>query len=123
MSKILIVDDEAQIRKLLRIYIEADSHEVEEVAGYEAAIEACDKRTPDLVVTDLVMPEKNGIDLILLLKDKYPHLPVVAISGGGGISGRYDYLEIADLVGASCVLNKPIEKQKLLSVISLALAV
>lgn len=121
MSRIIVVDDEPQVRKLLKAFIEAGNHEVTDVCGGAQALDACRSAEPDLVVTDLVMPEKNGIDLILSLKEEFPKLPIVAISGGGGIVGRYDYLDIADLMGANRVLKKPISKDELLSAISTVL--
>jgi len=53
------------------------------------------------------MPEKSGLELIMDLAENYPDLPVIAISGGGGITGRFDYLPIAKLIGAKQIVNKP----------------
>ncbi len=121
MDSILIVDDELVVRNLLMAIVGSGHYEVLEASNGEEALEVCRIEVPDLVVTDLIMPEKNGIDLILTLKKEFPTLPIVAISGGGGITGRYDYLEIADLVGAKCVLKKPFTKAELLDAIAAVL--
>ncbi|MCK4789541.1 MAG: hypothetical protein KAV87_37715, partial [Desulfobacteraceae bacterium] len=59
--------------------------------------------------------------LIMDVKKQYPDIPIIAISGGGGITGRYDYLEIAKLVGANNILKKPFELQELRSAVSEAM--
>lgn len=64
------------------------------------------------------MPGKNGIDLIMEVKKDYPDIPVIAFSGGGGITGRFDYLKISKLVGADIILKKPFELQELRSAVS-----
>lgn len=107
MQKILVVDDESPVRDMIRAMIEPAGYDVIEAGN---GIQACDvcKETPvDLIITDIVMPGKNGIDLVMDVKKKYPDIPIIAISGGGGIVGRYDYLEIAKLVGADNILKKP----------------
>jgi CheY-like chemotaxis protein len=53
------------------------------------------------------MPKMNGIDLVMALRRQYPALKIIAISGGGGITGRFDYLPVANLVGAARVIRKP----------------
>lgn len=118
MTKILVVDDEPQVRGLMKHMIEDKGYEVVEAENGTVANTLCAEGDIDLIVTDLVMPEKNGIDLILLAKQAYPNLPIVAISGGGGITGRYDYLEIAELVGAKRVIRKPFTQENLMSAIS-----
>jgi len=77
------------------------------------AVKICMDTNIDLLITDIVMPEKHGIDLIMELSEKLPDLPIIAISGGGGVTGRFDYLEIAPLVGANNVLRKPFQASEL----------
>ncbi|MBL4909578.1 MAG: response regulator, partial [Alteromonadaceae bacterium] len=72
----------------------------------------------NLVVTDIVMPKENGIDLIMDIKKSYPVIPVVAMSGGGGIEGRFNYLEIAKLVGANQILEKPFSAETLRTIVA-----
>ena len=121
MPKILVVDDEAPVREMVTAMIESVGYEVIEAENGLEAYDICKKIPVDLIVTDIVMPDKNGIDLIMTLKKEYPDLPVVAISGGGGITGRFDYLEIAKLVGAQNILKKPFSMGEIRSLIANAL--
>lgn len=118
MQRVLIVDDEDSVRKMVKEMIEPDGFDVVEARDGNQAYDVCKKLSIDLIITDIVMPEKNGIDLIMAVKKEYPDIPVIAISGGGGITGHYDYLEIAKLVGAKIVLKKPFELQELRSAVS-----
>lgn len=113
MAKILIVDDEASIRMMLTHMLEKDGHEVIVAEDGLQGIDLYRETLPDLVISDLVMPNKNGIDMILELKKEYPELRMVAISGGGGITGAFDYLPTAKLVGADTILKKPFGIQDL----------
>lgn len=107
MARILVVDDEENMRFMIREMLEEDSHEVTEASSGKEAITEF-RRTPvDLVITDLVMPDKNGLDLIMDIKQDYPSVAILAISGGGGVNGRFDYIPIAELIGASSVMRKP----------------
>lgn len=67
----------------------------------------------DLIITDLVMPEMNGIDLLMTVQKIRPDQKFIAISGGGGISGRFDYLPVAQLLGAYKILRKPFQVSEL----------
>lgn len=107
MAKILVVDDEEQIRVMVRDILETDGHEVLLAASGVEGYELAKSSECDLIITDLVMPEKTGIDLIMDVRKVKPALKVVAISGGGGITKQFDYLPVARLVGAFVVLKKP----------------
>lgn len=111
---VLVVDDEAPMRKLIAAILEPEGYGVIEASSGDEALACCEQYRVDIIVTDLVMSGLNGIDLILALKKLYCSIPVIAISGGGGISGRFDYLEISSLLGAKFVLKKPFEKNILL---------
>lgn len=113
MKTILIVDDEAPVRKMLKKILASETHQVLEAENGIEAEKICMNENIDLLITDIVMPEKHGIDLIMELNEKLPKLPIIAISGGGGIAGRFDYLEIATLVGAKNVLRKPFQSSEL----------
>lgn len=107
MAKILVVDDEEQIRSLLKDLLERDRHEVYIAEDGAYGLEKVADTEVDLIITDLVMPNKTGIDFIMELKKSCPNVKVIAISGGGGIQGRFDYLEIAKLIGAEKTIRKP----------------
>ncbi len=107
MAEVLLVDDEASVRELVSEVLKQNGHTVSSASSVKEAHDLFSKQTFDLVVTDLVMPERSGIDLILELRELQPDIKVLAISGGGGITGRFDYLPIASLVGAGAILKKP----------------
>ncbi len=113
MAKVLVVDDEDNMRFIIREMLEQDSHEVSEAtSGAEAMVEF--RRAPvALIITDLVMPDKNGLDLIMDIKQNFPDVNILAISGGGGVNGRFDYIPIAELIGASSVMRKPFKLTEL----------
>jgi CheY-like chemotaxis protein len=121
MVKILVVDDEPFVRDMMTAMIKPAGYDVVEAVNGAEAFNVCKKEAVDLIITDIVMPEKNGIDLIMNVKKEYPDIPIIAVSGGGGITGRYDYLEIAKLVGANNILKKPFEIDELRSAVSNAI--
>lgn len=121
MAKILVVDDEAQVRGMLVKMLSVEQHEIIEAENGDQGCKKYREHRPDLLITDLVMPEKNGIDMILELKKEFPAIRIVAISGGGGITGSFDYLPIAKLMGALHILQKPFSLQALKSAVAEAL--
>lgn len=104
---ILIVDDEADIRELLS--------ETLRPAGFRLLTASCGREAKqwlanepiDLVITDIVMPDVNGLSLIMEIVKAHGTVKIIAISGGGGIHGRYDYLAISKLVGVKKIFRKP----------------
>jgi len=116
--RILVVDDEAAIRELVRHILEPAGYQIIEAASGRQALALISEGLPDLVITDLVMPDQEGIETIRELKKKHPELRVIAISGVGG--GRY--LTAAKLLGADVSLTKPIRPQVLLNEVQRILA-
>ena len=113
MTNVLIVDDEVSVREMIVSMIESLGCETYEAENGIKAKEVFDTVEIDLLVTDIVMPDMHGIDLIMDIKKTHENLPIIAISGGGGLTGRYDYLEIAKLVGAKNILKKPFSMDEL----------
>ncbi len=110
--RILIIDDDDQIRILLRQVMEWAGHEVIEAAdGREGMIQQR-KQQADLVITDLIMPEQEGLETITLLRKEYPLVKIIAISGGGRI-GPDAYLPAAQELGADRVFSKPFDVREL----------
>ncbi len=107
MATILLVDDEESVRVMVSEVIRQCGHRVVTASSVAEAKTIFTSQAIDLVVTDLVMPEQSGIDLILEFRQIKADVKVLAISGGGGITGRFDYLPIASLVGAGAILKKP----------------
>ena len=123
MVKILVVDDEASVRKMLRSMLKNEADEIIEAENGVIAKEICLESNIDLIVTDIVMPEKHGVDLVMELKKELPDLPIIAISGGGGVTGRFDYLEIVNLMGVENILRKPFEANQLRNMVHSVLEV
>jgi len=118
MKKILVVDDEVSIREMVKVMLESNDFLIELAGSGVQALKVLSENDIDLVVTDIVMPQENGIDLIMDMRKSYANIPIIAISGGGGIEGRFNYLEIAKLVGANQILEKPFKAEALRKVVS-----
>jgi len=117
MKKILIVDDELSVREMVAEMLTNNETQVLLAENGIQALDILSNENISLVVTDIVMAKENGIDLIMDMKKVYPTIPVVAISGGGGIEGRFNYLEIAKLVGANQILEKPFSAATLRTIV------
>jgi len=116
MSRILVVDDDSSIRAMLQSVLSAEGHEI--VTADEGA-SACARMRQvafDLVITDIVMQNQDGIETILAIRREWPHVPIVAISGGGQYAWT-DVLDAAALFGASRTLVKPFAMSTLLTCI------
>lgn len=113
MSRILIVEDDEQVRQMLRMTLEAEGYEIEEAENGDVAVRLYRRAPHDLVIADLVMPEQDGIGMIRILREEYPDVKVVAISGGGRI-GPQTYLKAAQRLGAVRAFTKPVDQEELL---------
>lgn len=120
MPHIHIVDDEALIRDLFRRILETEGYKVTDSADGNAAIEMCRTRPPELIITDLIMPDKEGIETIIELRRDFPDVKIIAISGGGRITAN-EYLELAETFGANMTLSKPISRDELLTAVGAVL--
>ena len=117
MPKILIVDDEAQIRELLRMAFEARGFEVAEADNGENALALHDEIGPAAVVIDLIMPGMEGIETIRHLRARNANLRIVALSGGGSM-GFVDFLKYAQQLGADLAMSKPVPLKELVASVS-----
>jgi YesN/AraC family two-component response regulator len=116
MALILIIDDEPQIRSMLKLMLERDGHEVAEAPDGVEGIKIHRQNPADLIITDLIMPNKDGIGMIIELKKEYPNVKIIAMSGGG-LNKPEGYLKGAKKLGAACTLTKPIDRDELLKAI------
>ena len=106
MATVLIIDDECMVRLMLRDCLELQGHRVVEASDGAEGLQVFDNEPVDVVVTDIVMPEKEGIETIRELKRRSADIGIIAISGGGRI-GATDCLRIAHRLGADHTLQKP----------------
>lgn len=111
MSKILLVEDQDEVRWMLRRYLERADYHVEEAPDGEVALELYRENPADLVVTDLMMPRKSGLELIMNLRCEWPHVKIIAISTSEKMLAQ------ARLTGATEALRKPFLPSKLLEII------
>lgn len=114
MAQILVVDDDPGVRSLIEQCMIRFGHDVDTAVDGFDAVEKMASAAYDLVMTDVVMPEMDGVKLIAHIRETYPALRVVAISGGGGdMSLAPVWLERARKAGASRVLLKPFHAEDL----------
>ena len=116
MASLLVVDDDAAFRAAVRRALSGAGHVIEEAADGRQALKALDAARPDLVVTDIIMPDSDGIELIAALKKVHPGVRVLAISGRGNM-GPLDLLKMASVVGADATLPKPLSGDELLEAV------
>ncbi|MBI5556697.1 MAG: response regulator [Deltaproteobacteria bacterium] len=116
MAKILVIDDEEQIRALLKRIFESLDHFVFVAENGAVGLKMLAQEPFDLVITDIFMPEKEGMETIIEIKRDYPLVKIVAMSGGG--SKGCDYLPMAKPLGADVCLNKPFTKEVIVSIVS-----
>lgn len=107
MAKILVFDDEPSILLMIKKMLEKAGHEVEIALNGKEGMVLFERNKPDLLITDIIMPEKEGLETIFELRRQYPDLKIIAISGGGRI-GPDGYLPGAKLLGANAVFTKPL---------------
>lgn len=119
MATILIIDDEELVRVLLRSALKAAGYEVVEAANGRQGLELYRLRPTDLIITDIAMPELNGLDMILALTRQFLHAKVIAISGVGG---EKNVLDVAKLLGARRTIQKPFSMPQLLDAVRYELA-
>ena len=121
MATILVIDDDDDVRAGIRRILERADHEVLEAADGRAAIDLARSHSMELVITDINMPEMDGIEVILRLSEDGDGLPIIAVSGGGMLP-KESLLSDADALGAVSSLAKPFEMTDLVAAVDAALA-
>lgn len=120
-TKILIVDDEAPIRLWLRQILEAKGMTIGEAANGTEALAELRREAWDAIITDVLMPDTDGIELLLRIRRDFPNLAVITMSGGGQLSSDF-YLGIAKKLGTTTTLVKPFDAEELEAALALLLA-
>jgi CheY-like chemotaxis protein len=117
MAHVLVVDDEDQMRKLIRIILVQEGHSVVEALNGKMAIEQIKASGVQLVITDVVMPDMDGLELIRFIRKTSSQTKIIAISGAGR-EGPDLYLNIAEQFGADAILMKPFTSEQLIEKVS-----
>ncbi|MDK2742474.1 MAG: response regulator [Nitrospira sp. BO4] len=118
MASILIVDDDAPIRALLRRILEEDGHQIREAANGHIGLMLYRDTPADLVITDMLMPERDGMDVTLALTQEFLDARVIALTKA---TGHYNFPNVAKLFGARRVIKKPFSSDEIRRVVRLTL--
>jgi DNA-binding response OmpR family regulator len=114
MPGILIVEDDRELREMLKVSLTRHKYSILEAENGKDAIAHFRPAVTDLVVTDLIMPEEDGLKVIMKLRELKPGLKIIAISGGGK-AGPGSYLNMAKALGADAIFSKPFSINELIS--------
>jgi CheY-like chemotaxis protein len=116
MAKVLVIDDDQSIRVVFSRFLEGNGYEVACAEDGREGLTKLDSFSPDVVVTDIMMPGVDGLELVLAMRDKYPEVPVIAISGGMQ-TVPLDLLPMVEKFGARHIFYKPVELADLLTAV------
>ncbi len=122
MARILVIDDDAYVLDILRRMLARQHYDVLVAANGNEGLrifrqQLADERPVDLVVTDILMPEKEGLETILELRREFPDVKIIVISGGGSFGDPGTLLHAARTFGAQYSFQKPIRRGKLLAAV------
>lgn len=120
-AKVLVIDDDILVRRTISRILEHGGYQVALAENGAKGAAKFRSEHPDLVITDIIMPEQEGIETIIELRRENPDARIVAVSGGGRL-GSMDFLTVARKLGASEILRKPFEPAELLGCVARALA-
>ena len=117
MINILVIEDDNSFRNVLVTMLERAGYEVMQAENGTQALKHCANKKFDLVLTDIIMPDKEGLETIQELLGLCPNMKIIAMSGGGRF-GPNSYLPLAEKLGAKKTLQKPFMREELLSAIT-----
>lgn len=121
MARVYIVDDDADIRRALRRLLRLEGHEVQTFVSGSSALMAIRDDPPDAVISDIYMPDGDGIELLIHLSDLDSRVPIIAVSGGGFLPSDF-VLEDAHRLGAVATLEKPMSLDSVRAALEKALS-
>jgi CheY-like chemotaxis protein len=120
-ASILIIDDDAAVIRTLSLILTRAGYQVSTVNSGRKGLELLTQNGFDLVLTDIIMPELDGIEAIRRIRTDHPGLRIIAMSGGGQID-KADFLHMAEALGADRVLEKPVRSERLLELVGTVMA-
>ncbi|NGZ03023.1 MAG: response regulator [Nitrospira sp. WS238] len=118
MPSVLVVDDQDQVRQLIRETLEQAGYEVEEARDGKEGVERYRMKPVDLVIMDILMPDQNGLEGIMVLRREFPDSRVIAMTGGSETIGILNVLDFAKMLGARRTLQKPFDLKVLLDMVA-----
>jgi YesN/AraC family two-component response regulator len=121
VKRILIIDDDFHVRDMMERLLRRAGYDAQLAENGVEAVKMHQENPMDLLITDVIMPEKEGLEIITEFRRDYPSVKLIAISGGGRI-GPANYLKMAKLLGAERTFAKPVDTSQLLSAIEELLA-
>jgi len=117
MARILVIDDDEQVLDMLYQSLTREGYDVLRASNGEQGLRLYRQEPVDLIITDIIMPEKEGIETIIELRQDFPDVKIIAMSGGGRI-GTKDYLHLAKIFGVQRTFTKPVAREQLLDAIT-----
>ena len=113
MKRILVIDDDEMIRIVFERFLKGQGYAVDCAADGKEGLRLLEVQSPDLVITDIMMPDTDGLEVVLSMRENHPEIPVIAISGGMTVAPM-DFLPMVKKFGAVKVFYKPVELGDLL---------
>ncbi len=123
MPSVLVVDDQDQVRQLIREALEQAGYEVEEARDGKEGLDMYRIRSTDLVIMDILMPDQDGLETIMTLRQEFPDSRIIAMTGGSDMVGIPNFLDVAKMLGARRTLQKPFELKVLLDAVAAELTI
>jgi CheY-like chemotaxis protein len=117
MASILLVDDNVEFRNILSLALSGAGHTVTLAANGRQALQLFSRISCDLIISDIVMPEKDGLEMLLQLRATKPSFPIILMSGDSPENAEL-YLKVAEQLGATQVLRKPFKAAALLAAVA-----
>lgn len=116
MARVIVIDDQEPIRRIVRRALENDGHEVLEASDGEVGMELLERAPADVVITDIFMPGMDGIQTLREIRKRFPTIKVIAMSGGDS-TGLLDLRQDAELLGALKSIQKPFNARDIVEVV------
>ena len=112
MARILIMDDDAAVRTALKNILHQEGHQILEAVNAAEGAKIYNSATPDLIITDLIMPERDGVEALLELRSQHPDIKTIVISGDAP-----EFLPIVEDLGANRTIAKPFKNQDVINAV------
>ena len=119
MARIIVIDDSVSIIEAIEMFLSEAGHEIVISTSGRRGIQLLRRQAADLVITDIYMPDEDGLQVIQDARRLCPQTPVIAMSG---MTGEYNMLRVAECLGACCTLQKPFSNEQLLEAVNAALS-